>query len=333
VKPFIYEPCANFSTSDHKPIRGAFTLITNSPREISMCLTQNKSSSLRLLVGAAPMLQQFPSSIRNLFQDNTNSVFHIFISKISCTNLNMPSSISPINPYILFRTTPDEYFTKGKQSTTKKLFNHSYRQKQKLPPGFETEGGHLNTRSIKSPNPNWESDEFRIMIKASLEDMERTGAMLHITVLNTETAKPDCHIGTVRLNLSEICSFDSSTGGRKLDRSTSSRRSRFNPSRRRSSLLGKVQRRSSTDLSAEDSLRDIMGDQTVDEPITKYGQINGFLQCKVQAMCFSNNEFDTSLPTLDTDFLQDKKKTQSSRKKNEQAGRRAGLYRGSSQRL
>ena len=32
VTPLLYEPCPNFITSDHKPIRGAYLLKTNNRR-------------------------------------------------------------------------------------------------------------------------------------------------------------------------------------------------------------------------------------------------------------------------------------------------------------
>ena len=32
ITPLLYEPCPNFITSDHKPIRGAYLLKTNNRR-------------------------------------------------------------------------------------------------------------------------------------------------------------------------------------------------------------------------------------------------------------------------------------------------------------
>jgi len=100
VTPNTYEPCPDFITSDHKPIRGSFTV------------KLNKSAPAR------------PSTPKD---NKSNKLIHFLISNIKCTNLPiMDSEIMGglSDPYILFVSSPKNLTWKKAWPSTKTIFRN-----------------------------------------------------------------------------------------------------------------------------------------------------------------------------------------------------------------
>ena len=92
VIPFLYEPCPDFITSDHKPIRGAFAVKLNKNRP---SYKQNLSDSLVTHDGTADPEQQI----------------QILVSDMKCTNLPIMDNelIGGLaDPYVKFVSSPKE---------------------------------------------------------------------------------------------------------------------------------------------------------------------------------------------------------------------------------
>eukprot|EP00986_Skeletonema_menzelii_P011715 scaffold6137_cov159-Skeletonema_menzelii.AAC.2 len=92
VIPFLYEPCPDFITSDHKPIRGAFAVKLNKNRPSSK---QNLSDSVVTHDGTAVQEQQI----------------QILVSDMKCTNLPIMDNelIGGLaDPYVKFVSSPKE---------------------------------------------------------------------------------------------------------------------------------------------------------------------------------------------------------------------------------
>lgn len=166
VVPFLYEPCPEFITSDHKPIRGAFAVKLNKTEPTSKqdlfasVITHNGTES-----------------------DAVEKKIQILVSDMKCTNLpimdnELVGGLS--DPYVKFVSSPKELlysnFTWPKSSIISKTLN-----------------------------PEWkESYHLTMDGKGMKNGLE--GAMLMLTVVDYDATSANDVIGTVALNLNELVS-------------------------------------------------------------------------------------------------------------------------------
>ncbi|KAL7532231.1 hypothetical protein ACHAXR_004507 [Thalassiosira sp. AJA248-18] len=164
VVPFLYEPCPDFITSDHKPIRGGYI--------VKMNRGPSDQPSTKL-------------TTTNSFQQNELQV-HLLVSDIKCTNLpimdaELMGGLS--DPYILFVSSPKPLLWKKAWPSTKVI-------KRNL-------------------NPIWEEDIHLTLDRDTCSDggnISLNGSMLYMTVIDEDISSGDDVIGTVALNLNDLCS-------------------------------------------------------------------------------------------------------------------------------
>lgn len=155
VVPFLYEPCPDFITSDHKPIRGGYS--------VKMNRGPGQTSS-----------QTIKHSERHV---------HLLVKDIKCTNL--PAMDAGVmgglsDPYILFVSSPKPMLWKKAWPSTKVI--------------------------KKCLNPVWEQDMHLTFDQDACKDDSLNGAMLFMTVMDEDYSSGDDIIGTVALNLNDLCS-------------------------------------------------------------------------------------------------------------------------------
>lgn len=181
VGPLAYEPCPDFVTSDHKPVRGAFAIETNAERSKRRRSTFVRRSRM----GVVKML----SEVRR----RTVRSLHFFVTKLECSNLNVTGA-KP-NPYIMFLTDPKDLLWEGKKN--KNLDKNEKEKKRKK--------GWPRTPVVgRSLDPKWEeSVHLRIVGVSSIEDI--AGALLYVACFN-DLYNDDKLIGGTVLNIRKLCS-------------------------------------------------------------------------------------------------------------------------------
>ncbi|KAL3776478.1 hypothetical protein HJC23_009277 [Cyclotella cryptica] len=174
VTPFLYEPCPDFITSDHKPIRGGFRVKMNKGYQT---------------IPTSPTI-------------NDDRQFHLLVSDIKCTDLPIMDNElmgGLADPYVLFVSSP-----KGL------LFDKAW----------------PSTRVIyRNLNPIWDEDiHLTLNHEACGEGANATSAlslagnMIYMVVMDYDQTSGDDIIGSVALNLKDLCSqlkFTKSHDGKK----------------------------------------------------------------------------------------------------------------------
>lgn len=167
VVPFIYEPCEDFITSDHKPIRGAYLVKANKPR---------------ISVPPPPPAADLPRS--NSFI-NARQI-HLLVSNLRCANLPImdPDLLGGLSdPYILFASYP-------KPLMWRKAWPSTTVVKRNLNPLWE-EDMHLTLDMGAC------TDGEGVV---SLSE-----CMLYMTVMDEDLTSGDDVIGTVALSFAALC--------------------------------------------------------------------------------------------------------------------------------
>mmetsp|Transcript_12793 Transcript_12793/g.26939 ORF Transcript_12793/g.26939 Transcript_12793/m.26939 type:complete len:762 (+) Transcript_12793:136-2421(+) len=244
-----YEPIDRFTTSDHKPIRGAFDIQLNqklTSRPLRMNMTKDRFRivnskflrKLQKLRGTGYSRKNTKASVSTSKHGEADSEnFHLFFSSIGCEiGEDAFSGLSHMpSPYVSFISTPSDAIKLAERRSTF-IKDIIAPLATKWP----------RTESISNTfNPQWETEiSFKIrthLISGAPVDL--TGAMLHILVHDTK----DFHnsIGSCSLNLASLIiastgkeiSHDISTGTgkeqptsikRKLSKALAFRASRKN---------------------------------------------------------------------------------------------------------
>lgn len=187
VKPFLYEPCPNYTTSDHKPIRGAFELETNS-------VPHNRGGSSMRYIGR---------SITNLCTGFNN--VKIVISNLQCKNLEGMDLINrSCNPFILFAVQP-KGLLRREGHFLKRQFTSSSLKRGNGWPMTKHKKGDLN--------PNWSGKHFELNLMQT-EDSRLDGALLYFIVFNHDITSQDNMIGAVAISLRKSLGLQKSTSSR-----------------------------------------------------------------------------------------------------------------------
>lgn len=273
VRPLAYGPIASFSSSDHKPMRGAFAVKLNCDKV------------------HVPSLDQPPLEGRQhrsgTVQDGTK-LLHLFVTDIKCSGLpEMRPHLKRTDPYIVFVADPLDIlrFDRSKMEKVFMRFGITRNKTKK----DKTAGTKTKLRSgwprtpvaNNSRDPDWGEYEVHLKIKrdaelggrnrassrslgAGGERLGPKGAMLYLTVMNHDGAS-DQLIGTVALNLPTLCGeckagFDASV------------------------------KRDQHDLSKHDSDALPFDVIDIDEPIVRYGREQGRLKCTMSPWNLDGSE-------------------------------------------
>jgi hypothetical protein len=208
LRPIIYEPIDDFSSSDHKPIRCAFSVQMNETVRFRPKMTLMESS--HRLIGRGGMKSGRHSMLFQAGSDNSPSVahrehLHLFLSNMKCTiKTDSKKTSNEMSSYLCFISHPEEIL----RVHTKKKIMHRLLQmvgmkKRPLDSNGEVTSTGWPRTSIqeKTNAPDWNDEEIHFVIKTHSDDgnsVDLSGALMHITLLEAEGSNP---IGSFTFNL------------------------------------------------------------------------------------------------------------------------------------
>lgn len=204
VKISLYEPVSTFTTSDHKPIRGAYEVQLNEKLE----LKSDKSLPLSSL--------------------NAKQTLHMLFTSIECeideaqyTNSQQgddeePQEVKPPNPFVSFISTPREALEIDKSSKKKSSWKRFGAKKLKKSKKKAHDGKGKSEDERGSPLASWPgtnvkptsfkakwNEEIHFEVKTQKEDetpIDLSGSLLHISVFNDKGSEPKL-LGSFTFNL------------------------------------------------------------------------------------------------------------------------------------
>lgn len=222
IQPLIYEPIDDFTSSDHKPIRSAFTVQMNDIAQFRPKLIRVKESSSSGLGAGRRTSQKLRQSVLfTVGKDNSPNIaqkerLHLFVSDLQCSidtdrkqvsTRNHNNVNSDLNTYVCFISDPGEILRLLPKRSMKYKFLKmvGMHNKNKISSSDDnkvtSKGWPRTSIQENTNNPNWSNEEIHFVIKTHTEDgnpIELTGAMMHITVFDSETSTP---IGSFAFNL------------------------------------------------------------------------------------------------------------------------------------
>lgn len=200
VKACAYEPVLDFSTSDHKPVRGAFEVQLNhriQPRR--------------------PMLKKrLSTSMRDLYTEYTkrmggaaNTKLNFFVSHIKC-KINK-RAMAP-DPYVVFMSFPhslvqkkEKKFARFKNKLLQKLAAEEIggsKQRTKV-----DSYGFPRTKRVKGTyTPQW-LEELHLVVQTHDKEgapLDMTGSIMHLVVIDKSPTIESKVIGAFPLNLAHL---------------------------------------------------------------------------------------------------------------------------------
>ena len=173
-KPLVYEPCPDFATSDHKPIRGAF--------EIQLNGTSSASSS--------PKAKQQHRKHNNDDDDESNLTDPVSLTfrNMKCQDLPPMDVDGSADPYVMFVCDPVDLVQDDRPP-----------KEQKLQGTFQWP---RTSYLKKTLNPVWE-ERVKLCIPPQAAD-RMNGAMLLVTIMDYDLSSQDDIMSTLALNLQEL---------------------------------------------------------------------------------------------------------------------------------
>ena len=184
--PLYYEPCSLCSSSDHKPVRGAFSISCH-----------NKTSSS----------QQHKQQTPTMFSEPMEC--HFFITDMSCTSLNVTSieykrtmKSEIYSTYITFLTSPIELLPNIKKDTISldKFRSCPKTSKNKIDP--------INPEWNDNKNNNDDDDEQEevhfITTPSLCPQFAFKNSFLYISAVHSLPAQDDYLIGTCAIDLYQL---------------------------------------------------------------------------------------------------------------------------------
>jgi len=199
ILPLLYEPCPSFNASDHKAIRGAFSIIprdkdTPKPASNREKLMKYLEKSARHLFSTRETRSHIdnlnPNASVNLNTDSCN--MDIFISDISCTffeNVQSPTLTNhQMVTHVLCNTYPLNLMDEEMKGGSNKM--------NSLPKTSDCKG---------SFSLSWEGDELHVRLNVK-SVTSLVGSFLYISLVKKKTGTKNSIIGTVALDLQLLCS-------------------------------------------------------------------------------------------------------------------------------
>jgi hypothetical protein len=230
----MYEPVENFTTSDHKPIRGAFSLRLNEPlmwRSAAPLVDSmdSKDSTGRSLDKEYGRDETEVHSQQDFVKRET---MHIVVSSIQCIihpdeydKLRKVEKAELPNPFLCFVSTPpeavqlDDGLSKkglwskfrfgGKNKKSKedgRSKNDTIGTGKKFPSSISRLSDRYPCTTVveATMRPNWQKENLHFTIRTHLSTgapIDLTGALLHITLFD---AKGPTIVGSFALNLCHL---------------------------------------------------------------------------------------------------------------------------------
>ncbi|KAL7566239.1 hypothetical protein ACA910_011303 [Epithemia clementina (nom. ined.)] len=202
ISPIVYEPVPNFSTSDHKPIRGAFTIDMNRPFRASSSRNKGETTARRIRKSLRFGANSGLGTDVHVREEEQAERVEFFLSNISVDIFNK-EGIAP-NPYVSLLSYPETALQTKTRKWRPRLLRRDPKGKRRV------QGWPSTSRKFSSFSPTW-VDEEEIQCKIYLHHpdgtpVDLTGAMLHLAVIDYHPALEDSLIGAVSFNLTSILS-------------------------------------------------------------------------------------------------------------------------------
>jgi len=195
VIPLAYEPIESFTTSDHKPVRGAFYVTTNGTKSGRIV---KASFGYRLRYGRLCKKRTTAKklSLRKLSTEMRMDDIHLFVSDLKCFNIEKKWKDDKDRKYhITISSDPI-----GIISLKPKKINNSDAIRQK----FNDNKGTISTTQIIQPEDEnemeWGDEEIQLEIKP---DSDLTGALFYISLRSKKQV-----VGTIAMNLQNMVTPD-----------------------------------------------------------------------------------------------------------------------------
>lgn len=301
IRPLVYEPIDDFTSSDHKPIRAAFAVKLNEPYCFRPKMTRRRSIS-----NFGNILSKKRDKSLVLVHKER---FHLFVSDLSCEIYGKSKSIRPgqtdrsqsaPNPYVCLVSDPPaalrQKIKKGWQR-----WNHAlqrafeFRARRLVMTSFVNAKGYPRS-SIKKQTlaAHWENEEIHSEVQTHLPDgspIDLSGAMLRLTVMDSRSTD-DVVIGSFVCNLVNLIrscrpSNCESTWRILATRARSKRvvERSLKQSQRQGSVLSLFSKRGSQESDDHPDPPDVDPIEAIeiDEPIVKNGVETGRIKCKIEA--------------------------------------------------
>ena len=216
IQALLYEPIEHFTTSDHKPIRGAFTIRLNDSlkwRPTAPIHHKSKKKNSNDEAGAFLSWNRSQSGNRETMHILASSM-SVVINPTNYDKLRKTEKAGLPNSYLSFITTPAESLQVdfSDKSLWRKLdldstsLGMSEGKKSKSKSTLKVSSkGFPRTRTVKDTmKPQWTREHMHFAIRTHLstgDPIDLTGALLHATL---HDQREDKSIGTCSINLAKL---------------------------------------------------------------------------------------------------------------------------------
>lgn len=316
----LYEPISSFTSSDHKPIRGAFEVKLNEQLDLSQ--TSGKSSNSGDSGEAMHMLF---TSIECQIEEEAYNKHH---------KTNEDAEVSPPNPFVSFVSTPREALEldgSGRKRATWKRFGAKKSKKKPSKSKSNANQEKFNPFAKDWPGtkvleesfePKWASEEIHFQLRTRTKEndpIDLSGALLHLSVFDESEVLPKL-MGSFTLNLAAVIKMslerkaegadDSLDLGSRHERAMGIKKPAGRPGLSRNNWASKRLARmpSSRLMSLMETASDEVGEDemasrqlknlkvttlNIDEALTNGGIQIGRIKCTVDAWWMQNDEDDS----------------------------------------
>ena len=226
VKAVAYEPIGKFTTSDHKPIRGAFEITLNPPVKLPRPeLGPRLSSSAQIMrtlsrVGGVSGGDDAPNNHEVL-----KDTFHLLVSNIKSSIMKrtmLTAQLGPPDPYVMFVSLPEK-LVRVSESKMQRFWgalrlgaNLNLATKKKGGKTTRTASGFPRTKKLAGTNnPDWGKEDIHLVVQTRDKEgnpVDVQGAILMLCLMDHKTSVGDHHIGSFPLNLAHMLSIRPAPG-------------------------------------------------------------------------------------------------------------------------
>jgi hypothetical protein len=279
IKPVAYEPVIDFTTSDHKPVRGAFKIRLNDRIQ-----PRHPQDRKRMSMSTK---QLFVRSTRRLGGTH-DSKLHLFVSDIKCGFRKRAMAPDPIVvfmsfPYALMQQKVSKFsgLTSRFRTTLGAEAVDSGKTKRKK--NRKDVSGFPRTRKLKSTySPEW-LEEVDFVIATYDKDgkpFDLTGSVIFVVVIDKAPTIEDKVIGVLPLNLAHLAVSTSEHVRQRRKVSTG----RWNSLRDLFSGSHEMEAPSTEASVADNRLLHMK------QPLTRYGKKTGWISMTVDSKWLLDNE-------------------------------------------
>jgi hypothetical protein len=309
ARPLLYESIGNFASSDHKPVRAAFSIELNEPFAFRPKMSRRRSV-MNLGWGMKRRGSSGGGGVGRTARRSGNievahkERMHLFLSNMQCNIAPQAASSAP-NPYICLVSDPEgslRYAVKSRWSFLKKIVLRHGSKELTRSLKKTAKGWPRSSSKKQTYQPEWDEEEIHVEVKTHGPDgapLDLTGAMLHLTVMDKKQSSDDVVLGSFTFNLVNLvrkCRPSSEESSRRIIQTRTARRTshaaRHSGGGRRMSLAGMGKRMStiftgksgdvSEELDEEDG-EDPITTIHIDEPLLRNGVETGRIRCQLEA--------------------------------------------------